>query len=176
LLLLNQCLTGVVFASGILRTLGVTSMLAAKTALRSFAYRVKQCIAPEAKFTNFNVQNLVARVVLPFGVKLETLVVAFGRKTWTRSAEYEPEQFPALRCAIEEPKTSISVYTNGKVLVMGAKSLEEARAGFAVVYPTIWEHRVEADGGPRKIDREAPAEVLEMADIEGGDLTSPKAV
>jgi len=44
------------------------------------------------------------------------------------NTEYEPEQFPGLVYKIPEPKATFLLFSNGKVVCTGTKSLEQVHA------------------------------------------------
>lgn len=66
-----------------------------------------------------NVQNIVASVVT--GEKFDLNEIARGLK----GAEYSPEKFPGLIYKLKDPKTALLVFTSGKLVCTGAKTLEE---------------------------------------------------
>jgi len=65
------------------------------------------------------VQNIVASAELGGGIDLESLVYKFGR------VMYEPEQFPGVVYRMDEPKVVILIFTNGKLVITGAKDEEQ---------------------------------------------------
>mmetsp|Transcript_36187 Transcript_36187/g.84569 ORF Transcript_36187/g.84569 Transcript_36187/m.84569 type:complete len:175 (-) Transcript_36187:10-534(-) len=66
-------------------------------------------------------QNLVATCNLAVELDLKTIAMH------VRNTEYNPKRFSGLICRIREPKTTALIFKSGKVVVMGAKSEEEAR-------------------------------------------------
>ena len=93
--------------------------------------------APNLQIT---VQNIVATVTL--GVEIDLDKVA----QQVSNAEYSPRRFAAVIMRIREPRTTALVFRTGKMIVTGAKKLEESqtaakkyvkiieRVGFAVTY------------------------------------------
>lgn len=63
----------------------------------------------------FITRNIVAILVLDH-VDLEALADELG-------AVYEPEQFPAAIYKIENPNTTFLIFSSGKIVILGAKSL-----------------------------------------------------
>jgi len=167
--------TGVLFGgtgagSGSLRVMGVNSIFEAKLALRRFAYRVKKCLpgldpAPTFDVKNFKIQNIVALVLPGFHVRLETLATDLQRngKPHVSGAEYEPEQFPAMRCTVKD-KGSVSVFANGKVVITGAKSLQVANDAFDIIWPKIIEHKLVVTGEAPPVDTDTDAAALAAGD------------
>ena len=67
------------------------------------------------------VVNIVASTYLDHDVPLINLAEALP------NTEYNPEQFPGLVMRIKEPKTSALIFSSGKVVCTGAKSLLKVR-------------------------------------------------
>lgn len=65
---------------------------------------------------NFRIENIVASANL--NVELDLYAIAKARD----NVEYEPEQFPGAILKLEEPKTSLLLFKNGKMICTGAKS------------------------------------------------------
>lgn len=65
------------------------------------------------------VRNIVASAELGGEIDLESLVYKFGR------VMYEPEQFPGAVYRMDEPKVVILIFTNGKLVITGAKDEEQ---------------------------------------------------
>ena len=81
-----------------------------------------------------------------FGVKVENVVVfvTLGNKiplnqlvARVESAEYEPEQFPGLVYRINEPRAAALIFSSGKIVCTGAKSVETARIAVGKVVEKI---------------------------------------
>ncbi|MBS3145239.1 TATA-box-binding protein [Candidatus Woesearchaeota archaeon] len=67
------------------------------------------------------VVNIVASTYLEHDIPLIKLAEALP------NTEYNPEQFPGLVMRIKEPKTSALIFSSGKVVCTGAKSLLKVR-------------------------------------------------
>lgn len=63
--------------------------------------------------------NIVVSTSLETDVPLEKMVAALP------NTEYNPEQFPGLVLRIKEPKTSALIFSSGKVVCTGAKTLAD---------------------------------------------------
>ncbi|MCD6522249.1 MAG: hypothetical protein J7K68_00725 [Candidatus Diapherotrites archaeon] len=70
----------------------------------------------EAKF---KIENIVASASL----NVELDLYAIARKL--DNVEYEPEQFPGAILKLKNPKTSLLLFKNGKLICTGAKSEAE---------------------------------------------------
>jgi len=65
------------------------------------------------------IENIVASVTLNVEVPLEKIVAK------KEGMEYEPEQFPGLVYRISKPKAAALIFSSGKVVCTGARSLED---------------------------------------------------
>lgn len=72
------------------------------------------------------VRNIVATTVSDHTVDLEAL-------SYEASALYEPEQFPAVIYKILEPKTTFLIFNSGKIVIIGAKSVEHLEKAEKIV-------------------------------------------
>jgi len=73
--------------------------------------------------TNFNIkiENIVASATLGVKVPLEKMV------EYLEGSEYEPEQFPGLVYRIQNPKAAMLIFSSGKVVCTGARSITDVR-------------------------------------------------
>ncbi len=65
--------------------------------------------------------NIVGTAGLEHDIPLEKMAAALP------NTEYNPEQFPGLVIRIRQPKTSALIFRSGKVVITGAKSMEEMK-------------------------------------------------
>ena len=69
----------------------------------------------------FNIENIVASASL--GIELDLYTIA----SKVPNVEYEPEQFPGAILKLQNPKSSLLVFKNGKVICTGSKSEGEVQ-------------------------------------------------
>lgn len=83
---------------------------------------------------------------MDFGVKIENVVafVSLGKNiplnklvNSVENAEYEPEQFPGLVYRTTEPRAAALIFSSGKIVCTGAKSIEKANEAIAKVVEKI---------------------------------------
>lgn len=67
------------------------------------------------------IQNIVASTSLEHDIPLIKLAEALP------NTEYNPEQFPGLVMRIKEPKTSALIFSSGKIVCTGAKSMPKVK-------------------------------------------------
>jgi transcription initiation factor TFIID TATA-box-binding protein len=90
--------------------------------------RTLKLLTPHAKIKppknfkpTFKVENIVASAAL--GVELDLYTIAYKVK----DVEYEPEQFPGAILKFKDPKSSLLLFKNGKVICTGCKSESEVQ-------------------------------------------------
>lgn len=71
---------------------------------------------------NTKIVNVVISTSLEHKIPLERLIMDLP------NTEYNPEQFPGLIMKIREPKASFLIFSSGKVVCTGTKSLDEVEA------------------------------------------------
>ena len=74
---------------------------------------------PRGKKVKFKIENIVASANLGIELDLYTL----GRKV--PDIEYEPEQFPGAILKIKDPKASLLLFKNGKIICTGCRTSKE---------------------------------------------------
>lgn len=121
-----------IFRSGKIICVGARSPSAAREALRKTVKNIKKI------GIRFNVDNLK--------VKIENIVVAvnLGRDLnldqlafQLENSEYEPEQFPGLVYRIYEPKVAFLLFSSGRVVCAGAKSMEAVKRAVKKLEATL---------------------------------------
>ena len=76
---------------------------------------------------DIKVVNIVASAT--FAEKLDLDIIAQS----SEETEYEPEQFPGLVFRISNPKTATLLFTSGKAIITGARSVEDVHKVVAIV-------------------------------------------
>lgn len=87
----------------------------------------------EQKKINFKIENIVASANLSVELDL------YGIAREVDNVEYEPEQFPGAILKLKEPKTSLLLFKNGKLICTGAKSEAEVESAINKAYNLIKE-------------------------------------
>lgn len=79
----------------------------------------KSMAAKKDNKKNIRIVNIVVSTGLEKEIPLEKMAATLP------NTEYNPEQFPGLVLRIKEPKTSALIFSSGKVVCTGARTLEE---------------------------------------------------
>ncbi len=125
----NPCCTFLIYRTGQVVCTGVKTV---RHAQQSHAYLVKRFqkagidvkLKQKAKIT-----NIVATTDIGEPIDLERFLAEIEKKRQFQ-AIYEPEQFPAAIIKSKNPsrKATILLFSNGKIVCVGLKSLEEAHS------------------------------------------------
>jgi len=94
----------------------------------------------------FKIENIVASANL--GVELDLYTIAQN----VRDVEYEPEQFPGAILKLKEPRASLLLFKNGKVICTGSKSEREVKLAIEQAIKLLSSHakpRQEKKAAPR---------------------------
>jgi len=70
---------------------------------------------------DIKVENIVASVALGIRIPLESLVHHL------EGTEYEPEQFPGLVYRMKDPKAATLIFSSGKIVCTGARSVKDVK-------------------------------------------------
>jgi len=137
------------------------------------------------------IQNVVAVATLDQKIDLLAIMKTF------RNVEYRPKRFPGLVFRLKRPKTSILIFTTGKMVCTGARSEKQARSAVKKVVRELKTNGIIILGKPKiviqnmvasanlhgKIDLEAMSDDLENVMYEPEQfpgliyrMTEPKVV
>jgi len=80
---------------------------------------------------SITVVNIVVSTSLEHDIPLEKLAATLS------NTEYNPEQFPGLVIRIKEPKTSALIFSSGKVVCTGARSMEKVEESIKKIIKSL---------------------------------------
>jgi transcription initiation factor TFIID TATA-box-binding protein len=80
---------------------------------------------------NIRVVNIVVSTSLEHDIPLEKMAATLS------NTEYNPEQFPGLVIRIKEPKTSALIFSSGKVVCTGARTLEKVEESIGKIIESL---------------------------------------
>ena len=89
------------------------------------------------------IQNIVATTSLGRAIPLVKLAETLS------NTEYNPEQFPGLVMRIKEPKTSALIFSSGRVVCTGAKSMAKVRESVKQIIKNIEKIKVKITVQPK---------------------------
>ncbi len=80
---------------------------------------------------DIQVVNIVVSTSLEHDIPLEKMAATLS------NTEYNPEQFPGLVIRIKEPKTSALIFSSGKVVCTGARTLEKVEESIKQIIKSL---------------------------------------
>lgn len=80
---------------------------------------------------NIEVVNIVVSTSLEHDIPLEKMAASLS------NTEYNPEQFPGLVIRIKEPKTSALIFSSGKVVCTGARSMDKVEESIEKIIKSL---------------------------------------
>jgi len=89
------------------------------------------------------VVNIVVSTSLEHDIPLEKMAAVLS------NTEYNPEQFPGLVIRIKDPKTSALIFSSGKVVCTGAKSLDKVEESIQQIIQSLKKINVEITIKPK---------------------------
>jgi len=78
-----------------------------------------------------SVVNIVVSASLGHDIPLEKMAATLS------NTEYNPEQFPGLVIRIKEPKTSALIFSSGKIVCTGARSIEKVHESIKKIIKSL---------------------------------------
>jgi transcription initiation factor TFIID TATA-box-binding protein len=103
---------------------GVTKMKASKKTVKA-----KEPEKTEKR--DIRVVNIVVSTSLEQDIPLEKMAATLP------NTEYNPEQFPGLVIRIKEPKTSALIFSSGKIVCTGAKSMDKVEESIQQIIKSL---------------------------------------
>jgi len=111
-----------IFRSGKIICVGARSTTAAREALKITVRNIKKVgIRVNENNIKVKIENIVVAINLEKDLNLDQLAFKL------EGSEYEPEQFPGLVYRIPDPKVAFLLFSSGRVVCAGAKSLDAVR-------------------------------------------------
>ena len=83
------------------------------------------------KSQNIQVVNIVVSTSLEHDIPLEKMAATLS------NTEYNPEQFPGLVIRIKDPKTSALIFSSGKVVCTGARSMDKVEESIKKIIKSL---------------------------------------
>ncbi len=93
--------------------------------------------------TEIKIQNIVATTNLEVAIPLVKLAETLP------NTEYNPEQFPGLVMRIKEPKTSALIFSSGRIVCTGAKSMKKVNEAIEQIVKNIEKIKIKIPVDPK---------------------------
>lgn len=128
--------TALTFSSGNMVCTGSKNIDESLLACRKYT-RLLQNAGIKVCFKDFAIQNIVASVSCGFPLKLKQLAADHGPYV-----SYEASLFPGAVLRVQSPKIVFLLFRSGKIVITGAKDIEDIERAFLCVYePFILKYR-----------------------------------
>src|SRR3989344_1754967 len=108
---------------------------------RSMAKKVVKVQKVEKK--DIQVVNIVVSTSLEHAIPLEKMAATLS------NTEYNPEQFPGLVIRIKEPKTSALIFSSGKVVCTGGRTMAEVKESIQQIIKSLEKIKVKITVTPQ---------------------------
>jgi len=117
-----------IFRSGKIICVGAKSIPEVKTALMEIIKKIKKVgLKIDEKNIKIKIENIVVTVNLDRELNLDELAFSL------EASEYEPEQFPGLVYRLFEPKVAFLLFSSGRVVCAGAKSIGDVKKAVEIL-------------------------------------------
>jgi len=93
--------------------------------------------------TEITIQNIVVSTSLEHDIPLIKLAEVLP------NTEYNPEQFPGLVMRIKDPKTSALIFSSGKIVLTGAKSLVKVKESLQKIIKNLAKIKIKIKVKPK---------------------------
>ncbi len=104
---------------------------AAKGKSKAVSKKNEQAVREKKEERTISVVNIVISSSLEKDIPLEKMAATLS------NTEYNPEQFPGLVIRIKEPKTSALIFSSGKIVLTGARSMEEVERSIEKIIKSL---------------------------------------
>ena len=109
------------FSSGRLVCTGTTSLKDAKSVISKVVSMLRKQKIKISRNYKVHLENIVASAELKRELNLDDIGFTL------ENTEYEPEQFPGLVYRMDNPRVTFLLFTSGRVICTGAKSLSDVK-------------------------------------------------
>lgn len=114
-----------IFSSGKVVCTGSKDIDRAHIAIRNVVKDIKATGVKLPNKFDVKIENIVASTQIKARINLEDISFAL------ENVEYEPESFPGLVCRIPEPRVAFLLFSSGKIICTGARSVEDIHGALA---------------------------------------------
>jgi transcription initiation factor TFIID TATA-box-binding protein len=121
----NPKIASLIFSSGKVVLTGIRDQEALKEGLSLIIAAMKDAGVKTYAEPRVGITNIVCSYDIGKNINLNKVVITLNLE----NIEYEPEQFPGLVYRIKDPKIVALLFSSGKIILTGGKTLEEIKRG-----------------------------------------------
>jgi len=125
----NPKIACLIFSTGKIVITGIRDKKALTDGLAVVMKSVQEAGVDTNKEPKVAITNMVCSYNLGTRLNLNKVAVTFN----VENIEYEPEQFPGLVYRIKDPKIVALLFSSGKIILTGGKTLEDIKKGVDVL-------------------------------------------
>ena len=129
----NPKIACLIFSTGKIVLTGIRNEKALKDGLAIVMKSLKKAGIATHKVPEVAITNMVCSYDIGKQINLNKVVVMLN----VENIEYEPEQFPGLVYRIKDPKIVALLFSSGKIILTGGKTIEDIRRGVDVLEQTL---------------------------------------
>jgi len=126
--------TAMLYKSGKIKCLGAKSEEGSRLACRKYARIIQKLDHPGITFRDFQIVNVMASTEVHFHVHLQGIA---NHPEHEQQCSYEPETFAKVDYRLDNPKVTINIFANGKLVFLGAKSVADIRSAVNKIFPIL---------------------------------------
>ncbi|MFA6362210.1 TATA-box-binding protein [Methanoregula sp.] len=121
----NPKIASLIFSSGKIVLTGLRNNQALKEGLAIIIKNLKEAGVETLDVPRVEVTNIVCSYDIGKYINLNKVVVTLNLE----NIEYEPEQFPGLVYRVKDPKIVALLFSSGKIILTGGKTIEDIKRG-----------------------------------------------
>jgi transcription initiation factor TFIID TATA-box-binding protein len=129
----NPRVACLIFSTGKIVLTGIRNNKALTDGLAIVMKSVRDAGIETHKVPKVAITNMVCSYDIGKRINLNKIVVTLN----VENIEYEPEQFPGLVYRIKDPKIVALLFSSGKIILTGGKTLEDIKKGLDVIEQKI---------------------------------------
>jgi transcription initiation factor TFIID TATA-box-binding protein len=120
-----------IFSSGKIVCTGARSVKDVKNAMKKIIRLIKRSGVKVPKTFRTEIENIVASAKFEGRLNLDSIAFNLER------SEYEPEQFPGLVYRMDSPKVAFLLFSSGKIVCTGARSVKDVKEAINKIYKKL---------------------------------------
>jgi transcription initiation factor TFIID TATA-box-binding protein len=132
--------TFLIFGNGKLVCVGARSEKETRTALRTLVRKLEKEGIPITGKPEIQIKNVVASASL--GGSVDLLQLYESTREMRGRIMYEPEQFPGLIYRMDDPKAVFLIYSNGRIVCVGARKEKDVHHAVLKLHQQLEEKKL----------------------------------
>ena len=130
------------FPNGAVQVTGCCDMLDCDKVLRQISCVVSHIVGKPRKVDNYNIHMINSNFSLNQMVNLENVFNVFTEEG--HDTTFNPDRYSAVKIKIkvlDTAKVTVSIFSSGRIIVTGAKALQEVAEGYKCIMETVFRNK-----------------------------------